>query len=308
MKKNTTILKIFLCVFFASISALGALPYGYHFSDFLRTYNLIFSVIAGIIFAATAVIANIALGAYSLLHFKLKQKNISIIYLLLISLVSAIAYGCTNFFAYAKTLPLAVNSLMTFAVISTNAAIAWVALSNTLADLRLHWKVYVNKIHFFMKWVGFGMGILASITLYAAAAHGISSLLIHYFRPAIANYLGFGISIIVWIPNAALFGNSTQVCFETFYYWVGDMLKKHKSINKELNKKKIAILLLALFSSVSYAQIAITFLDAHMSIPNFFKLPEVQLFTHYFIVPLALFTASFVNYLALNRALELACS
>ncbi|MEO8402677.1 MAG: hypothetical protein ABI597_12975 [Gammaproteobacteria bacterium] len=289
--------KLMLCIVSSSIASLGTVPYGYHFADFLQQYHPIGCMLLGIILAVTAAVANIALGTYSLLSFDLKQKKI--IGILLISCVSAISYGCMNFFAYEKILPVILTSLMTLAVILTNAAIASVALLTTFNNLDFH-KKQSNLVLMLMQLIGFMAGILASLAIYAAAAHGISILLGHYYNVAVANYLGFWASIIIWIPSAALFGNSTQSCFEAFYYWI----KRFPNSLKRIHKKQILILIFSLLSSASYAQIAVTFFHPEMNIPYIFKTTSAQIFIHYYIIPLSMLACFFVHYLALIKLLE----
>ncbi len=299
--KNRKIYKIAGCLLTSGVASLGTIPYGYFFAGFLIKISPVFAFVSGILFAATAAIANIALGTYSLLSFRFHQKNIPIFYLLCISFISAISAGCMNFFAYAKMLPLIINSIMTAAVIITNAAIASVALYNTVINLHQNKNCNINTLYFLMRWTGFTIGVLTSFTAYVASAHGISQLLTNYIQSAVANHIAFFISIIIWLPAAALFGNSVQLCFESLFFWI----KKFPKNIVLLNKNKLIILLFSLLSSSSFTQITITFFDVKMNIPYFLKTGSVQFFIHYFIIPFSMLSSCFVNYLALTRVIEI---
>lgn len=262
--------KKIICLLSASISSLGTVPYGYQFASFLIKYSEALAVIVGVILAVTAAVANTALGTYSLLQFNLNEhKNIRN-YLLPISAVSAISIGFMNFFAYQKILPLTINVVASIAVVLTNAAIAYVALLNVINHFQVQERnVFLKNC---IKWAGFALGATVSLTTYAAAAHGL-----HQFMNS---ELAFSISIIIWIPNAALFGHATSLCCETCYTWLSDFAKNISHIHKI----QIWIFIIAFLSAASYTQIAITFFNPRMNIPELFKLNNIQYLIYHFFI------------------------
>ncbi len=276
-----------ICLLSASISSLGTVPYGYQFASFLIKYSNELAVIVGVILAVTAAVANTALGTYSLLQFNLnKHKNIRN-YLLPISAVSAISFGFMNFFAYQKLLPLTINVVASIAVVLTNAAIAYVALLNVMDHFQAQERNVFLKTC--IKWAGFALGATVSLTTYAAAGHGL-----HQFMNS---ELAFTISIIIWIPNAALFGHATSLCCETCYTWLSHFTKNISHIHKI----QMWIFIIALLSAASYTQVAITFFNPKMNIPELFKLNSIQYFIYHFLVPATFFASFSLNYLALFR-------
>src|SRR5205085_9329178 len=126
-----------------------------------------------------------------------------------------------------------------------------------------------------------------SLTAYAAADHGLTGLVSlglgetrDYLAFELASVLGF----ITWIPFAALFANAMQKTMGNIFY------SKRHGIAPRSNHFKLIhflILIIALCSGASFAQMAITFFNPEMQIPSLFKMDYIQIFIFNALVPLA---------------------
>lgn len=292
-------MKRLIYIFAAAIASIGTIPYSYHFSDFLSQYNTVLTVSTGVILAIAGAIGNIILGTYSLSNFSLKQKIIPLHYLLTLSLISAVPIAFINFFAYQFILSFTLNLIITSAVFVTNAGVAYTAILNTLKYFRITRQQPFNWMLSIMRWVGFIIGVLISSAAYMAALLGIQQVLIEYmyFSANSAYQISIMLGFFIWLPFAALYGNATQVCLESLYHWS----KNYCQNIKRVSRYDLFIFIIALLSAASFTQIFITFFNPELAIPTFLKHSLIQIIIHKWLVPVTIFSAAAVNYLAFVR-------
>jgi hypothetical protein len=295
-KKNS--LKLILIGVGSFIAALGTISYGFRFATIFNNYSYFLFLVIGCIFAVTAFLANAALGASSLLNVNIKQKLINPFYLAVGSIVSAIPYGFICYFGYEQHLPFVVNLILSLTVVVINAGIAYSAIYNFLTE-RFNSSRQKNSTKIsIIPQIGFIIGFLVSVTIYTATVHGLTNLLmtINGNRTR-AFYTACILGIFAWVPFAALFSNSTRVVCEKICIYI----KQNSSKIASINKFNLIILVIAIGSGGSFAQIAIDFFDPNREIPLFFKNEIIQTFIYNFLIPCAFFSSSAVNYLALQK-------
>jgi hypothetical protein len=283
----------------AFISSLGAVPYGYEFGYTNGPANHPMSLLIGIVLAAAVCVANTALGAYSLLRMQGKQDVINPILLRSISFTSAVPFGCMCFFAYIDIAPLIITAFLTSAAYIVNAAVGYTAIYNFLLGMKKLHKLMNSYAGTACRMVGFIIGLAVSFTAYMAAMAGCADLLatmkhVHLSQDTIF-LLSCSIGVITWIPFAFLFANAAQLAAYKIYHFFIDFGENIR----EIDAGTIAILILAICSGASYAQMTAVFFDAGMPIPGFLKYPLSQNLISGYLVPLAFIASAAVNYSAL---------
>jgi hypothetical protein len=300
IKQNFFSIKFIVILICSFVAGLGTVPYGFRFANFLENKNHFLFLVVGSFFAAMSLFANMALGSYSLLNADLKQTLINRYYLSIGSVISAIPYGFIGYFGFKEYLPFFINLTISLMIVIVNTGIAYSAIYNFLADIL---KKSLKKISYDIKIVrqlGVFIGFLVSITIYVATSHGMTSLLVSITqKPRLAFYLGCIVAILSWLPFAALYANFTSVVSEKVYVFLAKNLLKIT----RLNKINVALIIIAIGSGASFAQIAIDFFQPAANIPLFFKDQLVQIFIYNFVIPCAFFSSAAVNYTALQRVI-----
>lgn len=285
--------------FAAFLSALGSIPYGFEFGYTLGPSNHLLNLLTGILLALAVGIGNTALGLYSLLHMQGKQRGINPILLRLLSFISAVPFGIMCFFAYLNITPFVITAFLTSVVYIVTAAIGYTAIFNFLLEMK-QWHQFTQTYSgIACRMVGFLIGLAVSFTACMAAIAGCANLLTSmnnfYFNQHTIYFFSCIIGAITWIPFSFLFANATQTATYKIYVLLTDSNRRERRINA----RTIAILVLAICSGASYAQMTIVFFDTAMPIPTFLKQPLLQEFINNYLVPLAFIASAAVNYSAL---------
>jgi hypothetical protein len=297
--------KFFLCLFLSIFAATGVIMYGYQFPELLTT-NKYFSIPVGILCAATAMIANLMLGTYSLLVMKTKKSEKINWLILITSLVGSVPYGFLCFFGYQKILPAAINVTLSIIVVIVNSGIGYTAIKGVLKSLteyfgkeKLRYKIPVTEQ--LVRITGIVIGLIISITMYLATCHGLADLFKHFqFDKLIAMHAAYYMAFISWVPVAALFANGNQTV-------ANDLYQKCKTLPKTLaatNGYSIAFIFFCLFSGGSIAAMMHDSFDNSKKIPDLFKMDLIQFTVNHYLFILALFSSAALNYFAINKLRE----
>ncbi|MDR3478450.1 MAG: hypothetical protein P4M14_10515 [Gammaproteobacteria bacterium] len=309
--QNAKLYPLFLIVLATSISAMGTVPYAYRFGQALWQGShaiLMWSVILVI----TAVLANVALGTYSLLNMRTKQTTIRPLKLILFSFLSAIPVGFMCYSAYQTIFAIPLNVIISSIVTLVNTAIGYTAVLNlylTFNEIKmalsnksvLEPKIEVGELLF--RAVGLIIGVVVSLTAYMAAIHGITQLLhAEFFSEATSYQFAAVIGFLNWVPYAALFANGTQSVFAALYQFL-----KHFSLSlRKINSVSLLIFIVAWLSAASFAEIVLEYFSPNLSgLPVIFRLPQMQWFILHVLVPAAYLASFSVNYLAFKNVLNL---
>lgn len=301
-QQNST--KLFIIIIASCIAAFGTMPYGFQFAQIFEPYNHMMAIIAGIFFAASAALANIALAIYSFLKSRTKQKIINRIYLMLISSISAVPIGCMCYFAYFHIFPIVLTIVLTAAVTIINAIIGYTAILNLIVEIKSLEVFAYSYQELICRILGFVIGAIVSLTAYMAAVHGITEIILsmnQWNNKHIIN-LACLIGFITWIPFAALFSNATQICAAKIYRYFSEF----KTSIKKSSLFNLLLLFFSLCSGTAFAQTAIVFFNPDMNIPAICKTIAMQHFFSSFLVPCAFFCSFGVNYLALTNLFKVA--
>lgn len=276
------------------IACLGTIPFGYHFADTLRIENLIVKESIGYLFAITAALANFALGAYSLLCIGRCKAAFNSVWLMIACLLIAIPTGFICFWGYYETLPFYLNLTMSFAVTLANAGIDYTAINNFILSVRER-RAERSATKKIIKTLGFMVGLIASLTFYVVATDGLINLFSSHTKSAWLVYSSYILAFFIWLPSAALFANATLHVSEKLLQ-LTESVKPKITLNRWYSS---LILLIAILSGASLAQIVIEFFAVTQNIPAIFKVNAIQDFIRYGLMPLAFISSSAVNYLAL---------
>jgi hypothetical protein len=297
--------KIFICVLLSVFAALGTIPYGYRFAEYLGE-NAAVLLIFGIMFAAAASLANVMLGTYSLLDMKSDSKKKIDPRIIFVSTVGSVPYGFLCYFGYQNTLPLLINVFISVVVVVVNAGIGFTAISNLILNIR---EIANNKSSNSKSTVGDGVvrlvglviGLAISVVMYLASSSGITDLLIHYNQVELVHYhAGFIIAIFSWIPGAALFANANQIVASELFQKVSDV----KKFVAGINLTNIAFLLFCLASGTAIAQMTADSFDPGKNIPAFFKTDVIQYFVLHYLVFIALISSAALNYFSISKLMQ----
>jgi hypothetical protein len=107
--------------------------------------------------------------------------------------------------------------------------------------------------------------------------------------------LPYGLAIMTWIPNAALFAHATQATAISLYKTLPQAWQHCK--NQHLSDWLFFIATLC--SGSSYGQITMDFLNPNTPIPMLFKADWVQMSLP-LVVPIAVLSSAMVNYCAIK--------
>jgi hypothetical protein len=181
LSRNAKIYQFLLVIIATTISAMGTVPYAYRFGQTLWQGYLAVTVWS-VVLVATAVLANVALGAYSLLNMQAKQTAIQPVKLIMFSLLSAIPVGFMCYSAYQTIFAIPLNVFISIIVTLVNTAIGYTAVLSLYLSFQSlsHNSKSGSKMplgELFFRTIGFLMGVMVSLTAYMAAVHGITQLL-----------------------------------------------------------------------------------------------------------------------------------
>jgi hypothetical protein len=297
--------KIFICVVFSCMAALGTIPYGYRFAEFFGWDNAAFSLVFGVIFAAAASLANVMLGTYSLLDMKDGADKKIDLRIILVSTIGSVPYGFLCFFGYQNTLPVIVNIVISVVVVIVNAGIGYTAISNLLLSvkdiLKKSGTAKTPASEVIVRVLGFSIGLAISVVMYLAACSGITDLLIHFNQVELVHYhAGYMLAILSWLPGAALFANANQIVASELLYKIMD----YKKFVKGISVNNIGFTLFCLASGTAIAQMAADSFDPGRNIPDIFKIDFIQMLVQHYLIVIALFSSAALNYFSIGKLLE----
>lgn len=309
MKKNH--IYLLLIILASLISALGNIPYGFRFSYTVFPSFEPFSMIAGLVFALTASLANAALGSYSLLSMHVEKFSELRISVLILSILASIPTGFMCFLGYRNIIPNTINSIVSIMVCIVNSGIGYRAISNLIEDgkkLRANYLKWVNNTYYLMgvipeltiRTLGFILGLGVSLVSYAAASDGMHIVFSNFnFTNNWISPLIYVLAVLPWIPSAALFANSTQQVSGDIYQKTRDII--FNKANDHINPTQLFIIIVSILSASSLCQIVLELLSPSSHIPELFKAEDIQLIIHRILAPITFISSACVNYLALTR-------
>ena len=297
-------IKYTLIIFSSAIAAIGTYPYARDFASSVFPTPWAF-LLGTFLFVPAALFANMALGTFSLLDSLRTSKDMSILKLIFISLIALLASSAVGFICfvgYRSTLPLQLNLLISMMVVLVNAAIGFSAINNAAN-------------HFFVKRVERSVkndstrterylinltivgAFITSCIFYLATMDGLLSIALHYhyLNPPVhmASHL---LSIIVWLPDAALFIYASSIT-------VGQSYRSFRQNGLSLSLMSCGILIIAISSGSALAQMALEFFDAEKKIPGIFRhISSYDTLVFYCIMPIAFIISAAVNAFALSNA------
>lgn len=298
--------KFSLSIFLSFFAALGTLSYGYNFPKYFTIDNVMVLTGMGIICAACAMLANMMLGTYSLINMKENKKDKINPGTLTISFLGSIPYGFLCFFGYQKILPVAVNVAISVMVVIVNTGIGYTAIKNLIGSItktvaKPPTRKELFSLEYFIRVIGFLIGLAISTITYLAASSGITDLLIHYQFPTLVHYhAGFVLAIISWIPCAALFANANQIVAGELY----TKMKKFKKFIAGINKHTFLFFLFCLCSGAAIAQMTVESFNPSKQIPPFFKDDMIQFVVQHYLIIIAMFSSAALNYFSINKLIQ----
>lgn len=290
--------KLISSIILSIFSSLGSLPYGYRFAVHIFSTEPILQIIFGCIFSLAIVIANAALGTYSLTKLKLPPTNW---YLFIFSFCSAIPIGFICYFGYQNLLPFSLNCGLSLIVTIVNIGIAYTAISDLVQEVKKT-KGFSALSDMAVQSVGFSIGLVVSAVNFLAASAGVNNLLLYYQQNFLyQHHLAYIVGLIAWLPYAALFGHSNQIAAAEIYkvirnFWQGE---------KVFSLVGWAIILLCLASGTSYFQIVHELFEPSKKIPEFLKTGNIEYLANNFLAPIAIYSNAFVNFVSLKKLLAL---
>jgi hypothetical protein len=293
--------KIFICTLLSFFAALGTLSYGYNFPKYFTIANTTVAVSLGIVCAACAMLANMMLGTYSLLHMKNGDSINN--HTLLISFLGSIPYGFLCYFGYQNILTFSINVTISVIVVIVNTGIGYTAIktlfasaSNTLKNPPSKKKLF--SLEYLLRTIGFIIGLAISSITYLAASSGATDLLIHYNQVTLLHYhVGFILAIISWIPCAALFANANQIVAGELYLKVSQFRKFVSGINTNT----MLFFLFWLCSGAAIAQMTAESFSPAKQIPLIFKDEVIQFIVQHYLIITAMFSSAALNYFSINK-------
>lgn len=306
--------KLLLLIFsLAGITAAsGTIPYGWNFALNFPISNTSVKLILSLTFALTAAFANAALGAYSLLYIRRAETDSKFnLIAIAIAVIGSIPTGFICFVGYEKILTTFLNILLSVTVIVVNAAINFTAIRKAINSIINHLKqknqrnTEITSQEKIAKMIGLIIGLTVTLTFYLASTNGLYQLfkLVHSFSTDTIKHLSQLLAIIIWLPGAALFGNSTQIVACLVY----NFTKSFKQKIHKISWINICIILLAILSAGGFAQMTIDFFNPTMNIPDFFKQSYIQKLIFTVFVPLSYLASAAVNGIALRNAYQTFC-
>lgn len=291
-------LKYLLLIIPSLIAASGTFPYGWRFAELIPIASPYIFFTAAILFSTTSTLANAILGFYSLLQSF--QHKFNIFYIIL-SMIAAIPLGFICFSGYEPFISLINNLIISCTVTIVNMTISYSALLNFDFSF-LKRRLNSSAFSLFLKILAFSIGIVVSTVLSFAAIDRLFTIFSTFnISPDIALISSNIIGIILWIPNAALFGNSTQYTVSILHSFLSNFRNQYHQI--KLNN--ILIFVFSMLSASAFAQMNLDFTAVTRHIPVFMKSIEMQMIIHYIITPMAFLSISSVNLVALIRLLPI---
>jgi hypothetical protein len=304
-------IKYLLIVVSAVVSSFGCYPYAKAFATTLLGTNLAADILAAI-FIPTAMLANIALGVYSLHNFLQTRKQISIsrgVAIAIISLIAAMAWGFMCFVGYSGTFSIQTNLLLAFMVTLVNGGINFSAINSITEAIlkKVHSKSPIagnattNKkvLQTTLNCVAQTCALFAALSAYLACTNGFTTLLNNHGNVSRLWEIGiYCFSLLIWFPTAILFANATRVVMAKLFEYF-----EHKC--KRVSLQTVAIIIFAGFSASAFAQMSIEFFDHSKSIPEIFKIiSQHNNFVFYIIMPLSFIMSALLNSYALNSLMQ----
>lgn len=283
--------KVSLVILLACIAALGTVPYAYRFSHI---------AILGIVLAAFSLISNTGVGVYSLLKIDWKKPIINPIYLLAFSLLSAIPSGFMSYSAYQVILSSFLNIIFSLTIVITNTAISFTAVSNFILEMKSLYHNYtqISYAEYGVRVIGGLIGLAVTLLIYVISVNGLWKLLsIFTVIEPIKLYIVYTLSVIIWVPSAALYVNATQVVAGQIYHFF-NVKNKQRKINVILN---LFMILITVGAGASLAQIGIEAFNPADSIVTWTKLDATQPFINFLFIPFTFISAMSVNFFTLNN-------
>ncbi|MCD6040090.1 MAG: hypothetical protein K0S27_1490 [Gammaproteobacteria bacterium] len=304
MKISPT-LKTSLAFIASAVSAAATFPYGYRFATLFHLSSPALHLSFAYLLGGTAYLANMVLGAYSLLDIKKEKRSQNIFVILILSIFGAVPMGFFSYAGYKSFLPISLNILTSLIVIIVNTGINYTAIFNLVKSTKEFLKKRggqkISWARFLLCTAGGIIGALVSLTAYLATTNGLTNIFLHYdWTPALALQIAAILAIIIWLPFGALYVNSVQVVVGNIYHF----FSTKKDLFKEIKLYDMALILFVLLAGSAFAQMALDFYSPHNLIPHFFKLPFVQVIAYYGLMPLALLSSAAVNYFALIKVIE----
>lgn len=292
-----------LAFFFSSLAALGTFPYGYHFAGLFFNSSTFFYFVFGVFLSACAGIANAILGAYSLTALERKKNIFQQILLVFFAFLSATLFGFIFYFGYKNILPLYINLTGSLIVVLVNSAICYTAINNLLKSL--------SKLFMSLRQLAYSemairviatiIGGIVSLLAFLAAFKGVMEIFKFYQLDwSVAYRWSLTLSIIAWLPFAALFSNSTQIVGGELYHFFQNFYQKFKAIKLS----DILLIIFVLASGSAFAQMALEFYDPSSDMPDFFRSSQVQAIIFPILLPLTFLSSAAVNYFALKNVLR----
>ena len=314
LSKILNILVIGVIVLAALIASSGTLPFGWDFAKNFFSANSVAHFIFGVLFAATAALANTALGTYSLLAIKRATKKFEQRLLAaFISAVGAIPSGFICYEGYKNMIPAFFAAILSLIVSLVNGAIGYTAMKNAIKNIysylatdkttRAANKKSTQPISIgekIAKICGLIIGISVTVTFYLASAQGLIDIFMNLLELplAMAKSVSYPLAVILWLPGAALFGNSTQIVAGTIYRFIVEIRQNIQAATY----KDLSITIFSLFSGGAFAQMTAEFFNPAINIPDIFKSPFIQLLAVKLLVPFAFIASASVNMVALKSA------
>lgn len=295
-----------LIILSAAIASIGTYPYANNFaiSVFPSSWALLLGTV---FFVPAALFANVALGTYSILDSLKSSKDMpafkfSII--ITIALITSLATGFICFVGYNETLSLQSNIIVSLMVTLVNAAIGFSAINKAsdyffLSALQVSPKNMATILKKGIIMLVMAGALLASFIFYFATTNGLLSIADYYGHfnkyTKVATYL---FSIVVCLPDAALFINASRITVSQFY----DKLSQNRF---SFSLTGFFILAISILSGSAYAQMSLEFFNVSKQIPELFR----QIASHntlvlYVIMPIAFTISSLVNAYALSNVLK----
>ncbi len=304
MKINPT-LKLLLVFGFSAIAAAATFPYGYKFATLFHLSSRTLHLSLAYLFGVVAWLANMTLGAYSLLNIKKEKQTGNVFAMAILSIFGAVPMGFFSYEAYQGALPASLNAINSLIVIIVNTGINYTAILNLLKSskelIKKMGEHVINWVRFSFCTVGGVTGALVSLTAYLATTNGLAHIFMHYhLTPSLSLYIAAILAIIIWLPFGALYVNSTQAVVAKIY----NFFSKEKHAFKKIKLFNIIFILFALMSGTAFAQMVLDFYHPHNMIPTFFKLPLIQAIASNGLMPFALLSSGAVNYFALVNVIH----
>lgn len=278
-------------------ASIGTYPYAKNFVNQIF-YSSQLENLAMIIFVSSAMLANLALSAFSINETLRLYKETSFNRLIMIgsiALTASIATGFLCVMGYTDKLPFHINISISTLVVLVNAAICFSAIHNAFQDISTTEFHVVNDTKKCLIFLTMGVAFITSIVYYLATIDGLITVFNFYNMGNYKNVLASIISAVVWFPTAMLFVNASRITVSNIY----DNLRDK---NYDFSAARILLTIIAIFSGCSYAEMALEFCDIEKNIPDLFRsFASHKEWVLYLIMPATFIISGMVNAYALNN-------